>query len=749
MISIPVYDTLSNLTIFRDDEDAARFYFLPSQPVIAKGPNGKPQFTFLLYQDPLDRPSSEGGPGGGYLVFTTHMQEEPQLLEQVRQTLQSRYRTEHPTEVPPRQVTLAPVDFTGGEVRLLTFQSGRFVKAINLGKPSLFASNTASVAVELDMDGATLFHEALTKGGSVAAIEYNLTFPVRLPSVTILGHVDAKEVKEAVMGFTSEKVSSEDTWGNEESHEVAHRTSISESMESIGLVKLEILKGDAQLSEDEMDSLRGYAFRMMDEFVQKHFLKGGSIATEADRNSQWMSFIGEDITAKFDLNLSYRDVITRQYNPSAQINPSFLGVPIKDLIIPIDLNNTFFKTLEVTVDTSLDFDKYKDIVHSVVGHLSYEERRPDGSTLSKRDSLSFTAADRTSKTFKTVLAEATKDSYQVELEVHYKSGPVLKSTLEKFSSTKRDLTLNVPNPGVVEINFSTAPNAFDDKLQSIEVEVEYGDAKRKVPVISETLILDKDNPGKDYRRVIYAPWTEPFRYRTTYVLKDDTGAAVRSTTDWVQGMGSDGQKTFVAIRTPFDEVFSLNLIPSADWSEVREIVVDLMYEDRLNDYRQATSKSFSEQAPSSQRWTFALRDPNVRSYRYSQKLLMVNGAVQEKTWEEKESDTQSLLVGNAPGGVVNLSVDPSDLDLGGTLKRVVVKLKYEDSPHNLLDTATLVFKSTEPQTWTIARADAKVDGYSYDVDFFMSDGSRKSLTGQQGRVGAVQDFLFLPEPPQA
>jgi hypothetical protein len=213
--------------------------------------------------------------------------------------------------------------------------------------------------------------------------------------------------------------------------------------------------------------------------------------------------------------------------------------------------------------------------------------------------------------------------------------------------------------------------------------------------------------------------------------------------------GGDGQKTFVAIRTPFDEVFSLNLIPSADWSEVREIVVDLSYEDPVNDYRQATSKSFSQQVPNSQRWTFALRDPKVRSYRFSQKLLMVNGAVQEEPWETKDSDSQSLLVGNAPGGVVNLTVDPSDLDLGGNLKRVVVKLRYEDIPHNILDTTTLVFKSLEPQLWTIARADAKVDAYSYDIDFFMADGSRQSLTNQQGKVSAVQDFLFLPVPPQA
>jgi hypothetical protein len=213
----------------------------------------------MRYQFALERPGAE--PGGGYLVFTTVMREDVRVLAKVRQALQSRLRSELPTTTTLPEVTLAPVDLTEGEVRLIIMQNDKFVKALNLGKPSLFGDNTASLAVELTADGATLFYEALRKQGSVAAIEYDLVFPVRLPAITIRGHVDSREVKEAVIGYTKEQVSSSDTWGNDESHEVAHRSSIAETMESQGLISLEILKGNVELGQDDWNRCGPSRFR--------------------------------------------------------------------------------------------------------------------------------------------------------------------------------------------------------------------------------------------------------------------------------------------------------------------------------------------------------------------------------------------------------------------------------------------------------------------------------------------------------
>lgn len=752
MLSIPVFAEVEGITVFRDDTDPSRFYYLAKEPRILRDQSGKPMFTFLRYQFPIEREGSE--PGGGYLVFTTAMRADPLVLNnKVKPVLQRRLRSELPPGVAMPEIVLAPVDFTDGEVRLIIMQNDQFVKNITLGKPSLFADNTASVAVELSADAATLFYESLRRGGSIAAIEYNLRFPVRLPAITIIGHVDSREVKEVVMTYTEQTVTDGSVWGDD-SREERQRTSIAETMESQGLIKLEILKGSVDLAEDDMESLRAFAFRAMDEFIKAHFLKGGSVETDADRRSQWMEFLSQDINVRFDLNVSYRDVITREYNPSAQINPSFLGGRIEDMVHDIDLGNApwYFNNLEVTVDTNLDFERYGDIVHSVVGHLSYDQHRPDGTRVTKRESVPFTKdnARPRPKAFRTRLAEVGKDNYHVEVEVNYKAGPQLKAILGSFNTTTRHLTLNVPNPGVIEINFGAAPDAFSGQLKGVEVEVAYEDRRNNVPRAVEAVLLNADKPEAVYRRVIYAPWEQPFRYRYTYILQDDSedGAVQRSTTPWMDG---SSETRHVKIPTPFDQEFRLTVIPSVDWNEVRELIVDVAYSDEDNDYSVQNTMSFSNEGDSTRRarvWKFPLRNPDRRGYRFAQKLLLQNDGVTSVDWQTRESDLQALIVGNAPGGVVTLEVDPSDVGIGDTVVRAIVQLRYADPANNKLDTQTLLFRDTMPQQWTVSRADATRNDYTYSVTYFLSEGNRRVvLANQQGTFADTTDFLFLPPPP--
>ena len=746
MLSIPMFAQVEGVQVFRDDADPTRFYYLPRTPTLLTSPDGKPMFTFLRYQFPIERQGAE--PGGGYLVFTTAMREDPRFLEsRVKPVLQQRLRSELPAGARIPEIVLAPIDFAEGEVRLVIMQNNGFIREVNLGKPSLFGDNTASVAVELTADGATLLFEALRQGGSVAAIEYNMRFPVRLPAVTIIGRVDSKEVKEVVMEYTVQTIKNESIWEGDTTTSVRRRTSIAEVMEAQGLVHLEILKGNVDLSEEDMESLRAFAFRAMDEFIKEHFLKGGSLETEEDRRSEWMEFLGQDINKTFDLNVTYRDVITREYNPSAQISPAFLGAPLDDVVLEIDLQNApwYFNTLEVTVDTNLDFGKYGDIVHSVVGHLTYDERRPDGTRITSRESLVFTAADHAPKTFKTRLAEVGRDNYQVEVEVNYKSGPVLKRTLNRFTTMTRHLTLEVPNPGVIEVVFSTDPAAFGEMLSAIEVEVEYADPRNGVPRAVETVLLTADTPEATYTRVIYAPWDKPYRYRFTYVLRLEDGSMQRSTTAWIEASSAT---RYVKAPTPFDRQFNLTIVPSVDWREVRALVVDLEYRDEENDYFMATSFNFSEESSDVRSWKFPLRSPDRRAYRYKQTLLLHNNAVREEDWRERESDTRTLVVGNAPHGVATVEVDPIDLDLGGEVRRAIVRLQYRDPALDRPDTETLVFRDPEVQTWTVVLGPT-TRRYTYSIDYFMADGSRRRLVNQEGELLSDSEFLFLPSPDEA
>ena len=742
MLSIPTFAQIEGVQVFRDDADPTRFYYLPRTPTLLKTPDGKPMFSFYRYQFPLRRENAQ--PGGGYLVFTVAMREDPQFLEtRVKPELERLARPLLPPEARSAQITLAPVDFTDGQVRLIIQQNNGFVREVHLGRPSLFGDNTASVAVELDADGATLFFEALRRGGGVAAIEYNLRFPVRLPAVTIIGRVDSKEVQQVVMGYTVQTIKEDSVWGGKTTQE-RRRTSIAEVMESQGLVHLEILKGNVDLTEEDMSSLRDFAFRSMDEFIKEHFLQGGSIDTEEERESQWMNFLSQDIHKTFNLNVTYRDVITREYNPSAQITPAVLGTSVERVVHEIDLQNApwYFNTLEVTVDTNLDFAKYGDIVHSVVGHLSYEATKSDGTRISARQSLLFTADDRAPKTFTTRIADVGRDQYQVEVEVNYKSGPVLKRRFDRYTTTTRHLTLEVPNPGVIEVTFATDPGAFSDVLSAIEVEVEYADPHNNVPRAVETVILKSDTPEVTYRRVIYAPWEKPYRYRITYVLRMSDGSQQRSTTAWIEASSAT---RYVKVPTPFDQQFNLTIVPSVDWREVRALIVDLEYRDQESDYFMSESFSFSEDSEGIRHWKFPLRNPDHRAYRFKQTLLMRNNAVRQGEWQTRASDTQTLVVGNAPHGIATVEVDPFDLDVGGEVRRAIVRLKYEDPSAGVSDTETLVFRDPGVQVWTVVLGPTSRT-YTYSVDYFMADGSRRRLDNQVGVIQSDSEFLFLPSP---
>jgi hypothetical protein len=79
VISIPAYTQVEGITIFRDDVVPHQFYYLPRSPRLLRSDNGKPMFAFMRYQFPLNRGGDE--PGGGYLVFTTMLKEDPQIID--------------------------------------------------------------------------------------------------------------------------------------------------------------------------------------------------------------------------------------------------------------------------------------------------------------------------------------------------------------------------------------------------------------------------------------------------------------------------------------------------------------------------------------------------------------------------------------------------------------------------------------------------------------------------------------------
>lgn len=117
------------------------------------------------------------------------------------------------------------------------------INSIDLGKPSLFGSNTVSIVADMPFDGAQIFADVLRQGGDIAAVEYNLEFEVRLPAVVIEAHISSSRVRNVVATYTTQQIVHEDFWGGDTTTEVRKRTGYSEFLRENSLVELEIRAG--------------------------------------------------------------------------------------------------------------------------------------------------------------------------------------------------------------------------------------------------------------------------------------------------------------------------------------------------------------------------------------------------------------------------------------------------------------------------------------------------------------------------
>lgn len=745
MLTLPAVLEVDGITVFRDDDDNTQFYYLPKDINLVTNPDGSPQFDFVVYDVGDD---AETATSGGYLLFTVALTSDRNAVEtRVKPEVQRILRDEFPPgEIVP-QPKIAPVSFLNGTAELLIASAGgELVSRIQLGKPSLFGDNTVSVIAEMPIDGAAVFASVLEQGGSIATIEYNLNFEARLPSVVVTAHIEASRVRDVVNTWTTQKIKESNTWGSKTRTE-RKRTGYSEILEEENLVELDIKAGSSEvdLSDDLVSDLQDFAMASMDRFIEDEWMAGG-ILSEEDMRSEWLESIHEEVQRNFDMSLTTRDVITRPYNPSASVNPTFLGGDPSDFVKRVSIGDDFFKRLEVDVQTNLDFEKYQEYVHSVVVNMHYQSRDDDGNNISKSESFTFTADDHAPKKFVTKMGRPKDDSYEYSVEVVYKGGPVEKRQVEKGTSRDRSLIAAVKNPGELNVTFNSAPEVFGDRISAIEIKLEYADPRNKVKRFTEELILNAEKPSATVRKAIFAEVEKDFAYSYVYVMD---GGNQRVSAGPFPG-APDTQ--YISIPSPFENMFTLMIQPLADWSEMTSVIVGLSYEDVANDFRKSNTYNWDQETSSDAvKWAFPIVDPDKTACTVSETWIRkTGGSVTLPARQINIEERPVLVVGDALGGIVNVEIDAGDVDFENSVRRIMINLVYRDDENNVLDTAAFVFRNAqETQKWVVALSDNTKRAYTYDLKYFMNDGSVIDVTDQGGEFAGMQDFMFIPAPPQS
>lgn len=189
MLSLDEPLSLSGLSIFRDFNNRAAFYYLPESPrLTVKGTD--PMFQLLVYRRAA---GAEGAAGGGFLTMTADLGVSRALIENVTAELSRRFgvaATLTPLPVESGSVRVSLLDSSSGEDE----RTGGFVeKILAASTPSLYGDQTAVFTSRLSQEGAVLMQAALQDGGaSPVVLVYELTYRGLLPAYecTIKIHFD-------------------------------------------------------------------------------------------------------------------------------------------------------------------------------------------------------------------------------------------------------------------------------------------------------------------------------------------------------------------------------------------------------------------------------------------------------------------------------------------------------------------------------------------------------------------------------
>ncbi|MDQ1899311.1 hypothetical protein RAH32_02480 [Paracoccus sp. WLY502] len=743
MLSLTDGFSIEGVDFFRDDEAKEVFYYLPKSVELARHPDGSPQFQFVLYQAGL--PIEGKQQGGGFIVMTTMLTAPadvigPRAMDRAQQIL----RSEAPSPGAPIPTPkIRPVNFTSGTaaLRIARGTGGMLINNIDLGKPSLFGSNTVSIVADMPFEGAQIFADVLRQGGDIAAVEYNLEFEVRLPAVVIEAHISSSRVRNVVATYTTQQVVDEDFWGGDTTTETRKRTGYSEFLRENSLVELEIRAGSAEveLDDDMISDLRDFALGAMDKFINEQWLNVGGILTTEQLQSEWLEFINEDFEKNFDLVLTQSDVILRQYNPSATINPTFITADVNDYLIIVDtIAHPFFQRLEVDVSTSFDFERFEDYVHSIVVDLIYDSPDNTGRRIQKSESFIFTKDDNQRKKF--ITAKGRSNEYQVIAEVHYRDGPVLKQRLLNATSIAPAQVIAVANPGEINVTFTAPAIGFDGDLQSIDIELAYEDRRNNVLPFTEQHSLTKDSPQVQIKKPVYSPEVRPFRYRVTHVFPTQ-----KISTPWLEAPAGT---TNIKVSTPFEDELRLDVVPSADWNELSGILVSLTYDDPENDVRSQQSLFFApDEVGKIKTFIAPLKDPAKRTVSVAETHLFKSGAARTLPARSIDATGVPAVVGNAPGGVYRLTVSGEDLAFGTEVRRAMVTLRYDDPANGVSDTHGVILRDADDTSvWTVALADPARLDYTYRVDYVLASGERIDGQDQTDTFTNPEGWLILDPP---
>jgi len=722
MLAFDRSDTIEGISVYEDHADPRVFYLLPNQPRFRLDEQKRPVFKFIKYRFPVDR--SDGKKGGGFVIFDVEFSVSDELREKIRGQLQERLDQRFRNANPKPQVILGqlrPISTSTLGKPAVTVQflgsNGALVEKIqNPVGPALFGNFITPVTVELTPEGATLCEQALQGRGGIIQISYNLPMVVRLPALSASVHFWSQKF----MSFHQEVNIGTNIWGTPRSR----RERTEEFFSDKEFASVDINPGMVT-DQKVIAAVRDWGWSTLEDAVKRMLLSNiDPVKDDQKKVDESLRHLTRDIVVQkvVDFHRTYRENMNMDWDPTpGGTLPNITNIPgvqWSDYAIVVDLDDPFFKQLNLSAQPNVDFQNLP--IHSIDVHVEYPKQ---GGAKEVKD-FNFKKEDDIGHF--NVFLDNNSRKYKYSYKVNYRGeSKVFQAPLVESEETS--LTINVGDTGIITADLS--PGDIDwEVIRAAQVSVRY--EPRNAPAVEKQFTLDKDHPNHRFQEVVFETVDKPYQYKVKYLMKD--GKEFEG--DW-----RSSEASTLIVNDVFSAIKTVGLRARGNLeTDVEVILVDLVYEDAVNKYTQTKSTAL-DSGNNFFDWTFPVISETGGKVTYSGTIKYRNNA--EEDIPPTEATGNTILVGPKIAGFLEVSVLPDLIDFD-QVKLARISLHYTDSANAIDVKKDFTFKlgAANETSFKVELKDKTKTSYEWRATFFLNDGSKKEVPPR-----IVEELTLIPQ----
>lgn len=681
MLTLPSLPLDCAASVYADDTNPNLFYAVPVAPRIRRDDRGGAAIVFYKYR--AIPPGATEATGGGFLEFQTEL-----VLDDAERAGIARLLRARPGAGTAEPILRAPT-YIDGTADLVTFSPapGGMVEAVEgSAHPSLFDDNAAAFALKLSRDGAALLWTQLRTTPSPVAVRYSLTMLARLPPGRVHVWLRAGPLRDA--------------WA--ELAPLDPATARPGALASRGIAGVEVLDwppaGEAGMDELKEQLVR-WGWDLLDQRAQ------GALTGPGQQAPDWAQVTDVDMT------LTGRSTIPWPVRPGATLAGVAGGS-----FLEVDVGDPIFDVLRVEARCNADFDGNR--IAAITLRLRYGDHHHD---------VLFTD-NTTTDVFKAVVDPRLGRTYTYSAVVQFAQ---TSHTLElpEVTADGEQLLLSVGEVGRVRID--VVGTAVDwSRTDVVEVHLTYADPARGVAAQEDVAVLRQSQPEVRYERAVWVPVDQPWQYRAVHVLRD--GRRVEPPAQARTGR-------VVVVQEPFTRFLTVRLQAPAGFATVAMHLVECEHEWAGGTVRETFRLTAGT---ASATWSVGLLPDEPERFRYRVSTTFSDGHMEPHDWVPA-AGSQTIAVGGAPTSLLEVTVAGDVLDYT-VVKLAQVSLRHT-TPGGEEHSHSLLFQPSrhDQQVWTVPLAAGDRPSYSWSAQFYLTDGSRRSIP----TADSSERVLVLQLPP--